>query len=91
MQEVSFTAKDKLVVPADLQASISKEVENDPHKVETRMKQVQFGKNTAGYDNYLAAVPKYVNFMCSIEIFVKLNVVYVQKQAPTPPRTSLDA
>lgn len=36
------------------------------------MKQVQFGKNTVGYDNYLAAVPKYVNFICSVKILFSL-------------------
>lgn len=33
-------------------------VETSEHKLETRMKQIQFGKNTIGYDNYLAAIPK---------------------------------
>lgn len=32
--------------------------EENPHRLEMRMKQIQFGKNTIGYDNYLAAVPK---------------------------------
>lgn len=32
----------------------------DPHKLEQRTKQIQFGKNTVGYDNYLAAIPKLV-------------------------------
>ena len=33
-------------------------VETNEHRIETRLKQIQFGKNTIGYDNYLAAVPK---------------------------------
>jgi hypothetical protein len=31
--------------------------ETDPHKVEMRLKQIQFGKNTTGYDNYIATIP----------------------------------
>eukprot|EP00981_Chlorochromonas_danica_P004529 scaffold912_cov187-Ochromonas_danica.AAC.7 len=30
----------------------------DPHKIEQRVKQIQFGKNTLGYDHYISAVPK---------------------------------
>ena len=33
--------------------------EMDMHKVETRLKQISYGKNTKGYDRYIAAVPKY--------------------------------
>ena len=33
-------------------------VETDPTKIQSRLKQIQFGKNTIGYDNYIAAVPK---------------------------------
>lgn len=33
-------------------------VETDPQRIEARLKQIQYGKNTVGYDNYLAAVPK---------------------------------
>lgn len=33
-------------------------IETNEHRIEMRQKQIQFGKNTIGYDNYLAAVPK---------------------------------
>lgn len=33
-------------------------VENDPKKIQARLKQIGFGKNTVGYDNYTAAVPR---------------------------------
>ncbi len=33
-------------------------IETNEHRIESRQKQIQFGKNTIGYDNYLAAVPK---------------------------------
>ena len=32
--------------------------ETDTVKIQSRLKQIQFGKNTTGYDNYVAAVPK---------------------------------
>lgn len=34
-------------------------IETDEKRLENRAKQILFGKNTIGYDNYLAAVPKY--------------------------------
>jgi hypothetical protein len=34
------------------------QIEEDPRKLETRQRQIQFGKNTIGYDNYISAVPK---------------------------------
>lgn len=38
--------------------SAAKEEETDPHKISKRMKQLGFGYNTAGYQRYLASVPK---------------------------------
>jgi hypothetical protein len=31
--------------------------ESDVKKIEARIKQIQFGKNTIGYDNYRAIIP----------------------------------
>lgn len=36
------------------------EFETDPKRLVARQKQVDYGKNTIGYENYLKAVPKYV-------------------------------
>ena len=33
-------------------------VETDQHKIAFRLKQIQYGKNTVGYDNYITAVPR---------------------------------
>lgn len=33
-------------------------VETDPHRLVQRQKQIDFGKNTVGYENYIKAVPK---------------------------------
>ena len=35
-----------------------KEIEKDPKRIAARLKQIAFGKNTGGYDNYIASVPK---------------------------------
>ena len=35
-----------------------KEAETNPHKIEQRQKQVDFGKNTLGYENYRKQVAK---------------------------------
>ena len=32
--------------------------ETDPHRLQQRQKQVDYGKNTLGYDRYLQLVPK---------------------------------
>ena len=36
-----------------------KEKETDSLRLQQRLKQISFGKNTMGYDNYLTAVPKH--------------------------------
>ena len=36
----------------------SEGVETDPHRLETRQRQIAFGKNTLGYANYRKEVPK---------------------------------
>eukprot|EP00301_Raphidiophrys_heterophryoidea_P017526 c27593_g1_i1.p1 GENE.c27593_g1_i1~~c27593_g1_i1.p1 ORF type:complete len:215 (+),score=67.60 c27593_g1_i1:73-645(+) len=35
-----------------------REVETDPQKIAQREKQISFGKNTIGYDNYTKTIPK---------------------------------
>lgn len=42
-------------------SSINKEFETDRQTLERRQKQIDYGKNTIGYDNYLKQVPKYVS------------------------------
>lgn len=32
--------------------------ETDENRIQTRIKQILFGKNTTGYDNYVSTVPK---------------------------------
>lgn len=36
----------------------TREIEDDPAVLLRRQKQIDFGKNTTGYDNYIAKVPK---------------------------------
>jgi hypothetical protein len=42
--------------------SVESNVEEDERRIEQRLKQIKFGKNTIGYDRYLAAVPKWHYF-----------------------------
>jgi histone RNA hairpin-binding protein len=37
------------------------ERETDDHRLQQRQKQIDYGKNTTGYLNYVAEVPMYVN------------------------------
>jgi hypothetical protein len=37
---------------------IEENIELDEHKIAMRLKQISYGKNTAGYDAYIAAVPR---------------------------------
>jgi hypothetical protein len=37
---------------------VESNVESDEHRIAMRLKQISYGKNTAGYDAYIAAVPK---------------------------------
>ena len=38
-------------------SSVFSDKETDPQKIAGRLKQIQFGKNTKGYDNYIMSVP----------------------------------
>ena len=46
--------------------------ETDPIKIQARLKQIGFGKNTVGYDNYIAAVPRYA-FYAVLFLINKIN------------------
>ena len=41
-------------------------VEKDPVRLASRLKQIAFGKNTVGYDNYMELIPKYVYCCCVV-------------------------
>lgn len=42
-----------------LGVKIEDEVEHDEGRIQARLKQIGYGKNTVAYDNYITQVPKY--------------------------------
>lgn len=67
------------------------ERETDPSIIARRQKQIDFGKNTIGYELYLENVPKYVLFICLFIINILLLFLFSRhkrtKQHPkTPPK-----
>ena len=44
---------------ADVGVKLSSMVETDHRKLSSRQKQIDYGKNTIGYTNYLAKIPKF--------------------------------
>jgi hypothetical protein len=55
------------------------ESEMDPHRIAQRMKQVEFGKNSAGYQAYLLTVPRCLfHFSCLILMWLFLRCPLLQ-------------
>jgi len=44
-----------------------KPVESDPHRLCQRQKQIDYGKNTLGYERYTEMVPRYELFLNRLE------------------------
>lgn len=44
----------------DKKYRLPSEREDNEHRLKQRQKQIDFGKNTSGYDNYLAKVPRHL-------------------------------
>lgn len=57
---ISFAGQpmDEMVASDDEAEPAAEEFEDDPKRLIARQKQIDFGKNTIGYENYLKAVPK---------------------------------
>ncbi|RLN71013.1 hypothetical protein BBJ28_00013989 [Nothophytophthora sp. Chile5] len=61
---VAVSSANKGVAPAGANGSatvrlLADEKETDPHRLAQRQKQIDYGKNTLGYDQYCAQVPRY--------------------------------
>lgn len=48
----------KKAAPASGRSNGQQQQETDPRRLEQRQKQIDFGKNTRGYQRYAAAVPR---------------------------------
>jgi hypothetical protein len=71
-------------------------IETNPQKLENREKQILFGKNTTGYDNYISAVPRcdavvvfLFLFCCSLTVvcFCRWCFRHKRLRIPEHPRT----
>lgn len=51
---------------------LSEAKEEDPHRLAQRQKQLDYGKNTVGYDRYCAAVPRWVVLLAAVCLLVSL-------------------
>lgn len=52
------SGKKKTPAPASVRSNVAQQQETDPRRLEQRQKQIDFGKNTRGYQRYAAAVPR---------------------------------
>ena len=58
-RRLAFASNDLGGVSMERHSSTKKnQMETDPHRLVQRQKQIDFGKNTVGYENYLRAIPK---------------------------------
>lgn len=48
-----------MILHMNLAAIPEKPVEADPHRLCQRQKQIDYGKNTLGYERYTEAIPRY--------------------------------
>jgi histone RNA hairpin-binding protein len=65
------------------------EQELDPHKIAQRQKQIDFGKNTIGYSNYIRLVPLLVAFSqtCLFSIYAYAIENNRQQRTKSDPQT----
>ena len=71
-RKLAFVSKFDLADEEPIPQKKRKEKETDPHRLEQRQKQIDYGKNTVGYEIYNLKVPRFVKCICLFEVLLHI-------------------